>query len=184
MRRTLLFAAPVFSAALLFSPLLAHSAAPGPEVIQVAQKGHHGGGGGGGGGGARMGGGGGGAGAHVHSGRGGGSGFNAGGGGRTHVNRSNGGRMSRHNNDGGHVTVRPNRNSGNVVRRRGNDGKYYSYRGDRRHHRGTRFNWGPGAIFYFYDGYYHGDCAWLRRKAVATGSSYWWRRYRLCRAYD
>jgi hypothetical protein len=44
-----------------------------------------------------------------------------------------------------------------------------------------RFYWGPGAEFWFYDGYYHGDCRWLRRKAVQTGRQYWWRRYRLCR---
>lgn len=54
----------------------------------------------------------------------------------------------------------------------------------RRHHRGVRLNWG-GPVFWFYDGYYYGDCAWLRRKAIATGSRYWWRRYRLCReGYD
>lgn len=51
------------------------------------------------------------------------------------------------------------------------------------HHRGTRFSWG-GPVFWFYDGYYHGDCGWLHRRAIATGSRYWWRRYRLCRAYD
>ncbi len=54
--------------------------------------------------------------------------------------------------------------------------------GDRR--RGTRYSWGPGAIFYFYDGYYHGDCSWLRRKAVSTGSRYWWQRFRQCRNYN
>jgi hypothetical protein len=52
--------------------------------------------------------------------------------------------------------------------------------GDRR--RGVRYSWGPG--FYFYDGYYHGDCSWLRRKASATGSHYWWQRYRQCRELD
>lgn len=51
--------------------------------------------------------------------------------------------------------------------------------GDRR--RGTRYVWGPGLAFYFYDGFYHGDCAWLRRKARETGSSYWRRRYERCR---
>lgn len=55
---------------------------------------------------------------------------------------------------------------------------------ERQVHRGTRYNWGPGAIFYFYDGYYHGDCAWLRRKAISTGSEYWRRRYRQCRALN
>ncbi len=46
--------------------------------------------------------------------------------------------------------------------------------------RGVRYMWG-GLPFMFYDGYYHGDCSWLRRKARETGSSYWWRRYRQCR---
>ena len=27
---------------------------------------------------------------------------------------------------------------------------------------------------------YNSDCDWMRRRAVATGSSYWWRRYRAC----
>ncbi len=48
--------------------------------------------------------------------------------------------------------------------------------------RGVRYSWGPG--FYFYDGYYHGDCSWLRRKANATGSRYWRQRYRQCRELD
>lgn len=52
----------------------------------------------------------------------------------------------------------------------------------RRANRGTRYSWGPGALFWFYDGYYHGDCAWLRRKAEATGSAIWRRRFRQCRA--
>ncbi len=50
-------------------------------------------------------------------------------------------------------------------------------------HRGTRFYWGSGGEFWFFDGFYHGDCQWLRRKAVQTGSQYWWRRFRQCRAY-
>jgi hypothetical protein len=29
--------------------------------------------------------------------------------------------------------------------------------------------------------YYDDQCAWLRRKAVRTGSRYWWRRYEDCR---
>lgn len=48
---------------------------------------------------------------------------------------------------------------------------------------GTRYLWG-GLPFYFYDGYYYGDCRWLRRRAEATGSSYWWTRYRQCRDFD
>lgn len=49
--------------------------------------------------------------------------------------------------------------------------------------RGTRYLWG-GLPFYFYDGYYYGDCSWLRRRAEATGSRYWWVRYRQCREAD
>ena len=52
---------------------------------------------------------------------------------------------------------------------------------DRNRRRGTRFYWGPGAEFFFFDGFYHGDCAWLRRKARDTGSRYWQQRYRQCR---
>jgi hypothetical protein len=28
--------------------------------------------------------------------------------------------------------------------------------------------------------YYYGDCGWLRRRALATGSLYWWDRYYAC----
>lgn len=39
---------------------------------------------------------------------------------------------------------------------------------------------GPG----FYVGH-HGwrRCRWLRRKAMRTGSHYWWHRYRMCRRH-
>lgn len=47
--------------------------------------------------------------------------------------------------------------------------------------RGTRYVWGPGFTFYFYDGFYHGDCSWLRQKVRETGSSYWRQRLRQCR---
>ncbi len=58
-------------------------------------------------------------------------------------------------------------------------------RGDHRHfHRGKRHVWGPGIEFWFYDGYYYGDCDWLREKAIDTGSGYWWTRYRLCRDWS
>jgi hypothetical protein len=48
---------------------------------------------------------------------------------------------------------------------------------------GRRFVWGPGVTFWLYDGSYYGDCAWLRRQAIRTGSSYWWRRFNRCRAW-
>lgn len=53
--------------------------------------------------------------------------------------------------------------------------------GDGNRRRGTRYVWAPGIAFYFYDGFYHGDCSWLRRKARETGSRYWRQRYEKCR---
>jgi hypothetical protein len=50
--------------------------------------------------------------------------------------------------------------------------------------RGVRFYWGPGAEFYYWNGYYYGNCQWLRRRALATGSQYWWSRYRRCRSWN
>ncbi len=38
---------------------------------------------------------------------------------------------------------------------------------------------GPGYGYSDY-GYSDGECAWLYRRAVRTGSGYWWRRYRDC----
>lgn len=80
---------------------------------------------------------------------------------------------------------------GDGVRRdgvRGDGVRGDGVRGDRRYgdrrYRGTRYAWGPGVSFYFYDGYYHGDCRWLRRKAVETGSRMWWSRFRQCRAHN
>lgn len=68
-----------------------------------------------------------------------------------------------------------------------NDGGSYSGPSRHRHtggHRGyrsgTRFIWG-GLPFYYYDGYYYGDCEWLHEQALETGSRYWWVRYRACR---
>jgi hypothetical protein len=38
-----------------------------------------------------------------------------------------------------------------------------------------------GAPVYY--GYYYDDgCYWLRRRAIYTGSAYWWSRYRACLA--
>ena len=48
----------------------------------------------------------------------------------------------------------------------------------RRH--GRHFFFASGVGFWFYDGYYYGDCAWLRQRAIVTGSSYWWHRYNQC----
>jgi hypothetical protein len=46
------------------------------------------------------------------------------------------------------------------------------------HHHGGR---GGDFGIYVGPGYgYVSDCEWMRRRAIATGSSYWWRRYRAC----
>jgi hypothetical protein len=45
--------------------------------------------------------------------------------------------------------------------------------------RGRRYSWGSG--YRYYDGYYHGDCGWLRQRAEVTGDRVWMRRYRQCR---
>lgn len=29
----------------------------------------------------------------------------------------------------------------------------------------------------------YSGCEWLRRRAIVTGSAYWWRRYRICRGW-
>jgi len=63
--------------------------------------------------------------------------------------------------------------------------------GGRHHHRGGGIRVYPRyysyAPYYYgdYDSYYEDECAWLRRKARRTDSSYWWRRYERCRdLYD
>lgn len=65
---------------------------------------------------------------------------------------------------------------------------YGGHGGGPRFHGGPRFRgfylpyaYGYGAYYpYYYDNYYSDDCGWLRRRAIATGSRYWWRRYRAC----
>ena len=57
--------------------------------------------------------------------------------------------------------------------------------GDRdRIRRGRRYGWGPGISFYFSDGYYYGNCGWLKRRAIVTRSPIWWQRYHRCRDFD
>lgn len=50
-----------------------------------------------------------------------------------------------------------------------------------RHRHGRRFRIYVGPIWY--GGYHYRRCGWLRARALATGSTYWWRRYRICRRY-
>jgi hypothetical protein len=55
-------------------------------------------------------------------------------------------------------------------------GKRYAYRG---RYRG-RYWYGPNV---YVGAGYGGGCAWLRRQALVTGSSYWWSRYNACVGY-
>jgi hypothetical protein len=72
--------------------------------------------------------------------------------------------------------------------RGGNRGPKMSWnKGDGGHHGHGRHNRGRfyAAAPYFYDyGYYDygygGGCGWLYRRAVQTGSPYWWNRYEDC----
>jgi hypothetical protein len=50
--------------------------------------------------------------------------------------------------------------------------------------RGHRYLWGPGVTFYLSDGYYYGECGWLKRRAIQTGDRIWWRRYERCRDFS
>lgn len=60
--------------------------------------------------------------------------------------------------------------------------RHHKWHRHRHHH---RRGWHRHSGFHFYIGprYYGGRCAWLRHRAVATGSRYWWRRYRWCRGW-
>ena len=55
-------------------------------------------------------------------------------------------------------------------------GRYRGYRGGDGVFIGGFPFWGYDDDYY-YDG---GGCAWLHRRAIETGSPYWWRRYRDC----
>jgi hypothetical protein len=91
--------------------------------------------------------------------------------GKTHEDREGGDR------------VRSRRGSHNEVEARRDRG--WKGPGDRdRIRRGRRYGWGPGISFYFSDGYYYGNCGWLKRRAIVTGSPIWWQRYHRCRDFD
>ena len=52
---------------------------------------------------------------------------------------------------------------------------------DHHHH---HHNFFADDIFFLYGaGYGYGDCYWLRRQAIITGSPYWWQRYQECLYY-
>lgn len=62
--------------------------------------------------------------------------------------------------------------------------RHKGWRGHRWRSRGWRYGLyaapfiGYGAYNY---GYYGDGCQWLKRRAIYTGSGYWWRRYEACR---
>ncbi len=82
-------------------------------------------------------------------------------------------------------------NFGNRLQLRSNGVRPYADFGQRRrfhqghvlkhghHRRHRRAIVGVPIIFGGYY-YYYGDCDWLRRRAFATGSPYWWDRYYAC----
>lgn len=86
----------------------------------------------------------------------------------------------RRSKDGPRLKDGPRARDGRDQRRAGrDDGRRYDRKHIHKH--GRRYSWGPGITFWLYDGHYYGDCEWLRRRAIASGSRYWWRRYNQCR---
>ena len=184
----------------LLVPVTAQSAPVSDSSnIVIAQR--DGKGGGGGGGGAMRGGGGGGGGPGLRGGGGGGGKAMRGPSGSRSFDRSGrrGGDSSRAlrgrgDSDAGRA-FRSNRGERKLDRgprradpgfKKGNRDRGHGFRGGKRHSRdyirkrGNRYVWGPGLAFWYYGGYYYGDCDWLRRRAITTGSAYWWNRYNQC----
>lgn len=60
-------------------------------------------------------------------------------------------------------------------------GRPRAFAHNRRFH-GRRVFFAAGYPYYddYYYDYGYGGCGWLYRRAVATGSPYWWNRYRAC----
>ena len=97
-----------------------------------------------------------------------------------------GGGGGHHRGGGGHRSEhRGGESRGHHSERRGGDDGRRAFRDNgrefRRHHRGDDRDREFGFGRPYYDDY--GDCGWLRRRAIETGSSYWWRRYRECRGW-
>jgi len=80
--------------------------------------------------------------------------------------------------------------SGGGKRYYGGGGKHHAYRGGgyghyyrHKHYGHYRGYYGWYSRPYFGYGYYGGECGWLYRRAIATGSPYWWDRYYDCMGY-
>ena len=121
----------------------------------------------------------------AEAGRGGGAHFSGGGNlGKFHSNPGGkyvgGGVGKFHTNPGGKYVYR-----GSGSKFHTNPGGKYAYRGwsgkyDNHHHYGhyRRYGYYPWYGLPLYS--YGGDCTYLYRRAVVTGSAYWWDRYRRC----
>jgi hypothetical protein len=59
----------------------------------------------------------------------------------------------------------------------GDGSRHSGHHGHHRHRGGIGIYVGPG---YDDDYSYGGECGWLKRRAISTGSGYWWRRYQEC----
>lgn len=132
----------------------------------------HGGGGGHGGG---MGG-------HMGGGMGGHMGGHMGGGGGVHIGHMGGGGGGHHM---GHIARGGDFNVGSSRHGRSFANNNWNGNWDRRHRHNNRVFVGVplwyGGGYYAYNGY--GECGWLRRQAIITGSPYWWQRYQECLYY-
>jgi hypothetical protein len=191
MRYSMTITALASSLALLAATQLPAKAGPAFDLkstTSMAELVKSGGGGGGGGGG--MGGG------HVGSfGGGGGLGIRGGGGGDgghmghmassgDHIGGGGGG-------DGGHMGHMArggdfdggghgHHDHGSVSAWNGGDWARHGHDHDRDHFR-HRNNFVTNDVFFYGGGYGgYGDCGWLRRQAIITGSPYWWNRYQEC----
>lgn len=153
-------------------------------VTLVGNRGPGGGGGGGfkmggGGGGFKMGGGGGAP--RFSQGGGGGSRFSQGGGGTPRFSQRGGNRPQFSQNGGG-VPRFANRGDGGRKawqgRKLAGDFNHHN-KGHRGHRKFRGFAFYGAPYVYAYSAY--GSCDWLYRRAIATGSPYWWNRYYACR---
>lgn len=94
----------------------------------------------------------------------------------------------------GAPNVSRDRSSGRSFSGTTSGGRQFGYSGDRSgnhrrhaHRRGHGSRIIIGAPYDYYDygyGYGYSDCDYYRRRALATGSRIWWRRYRECRDDD
>lgn len=85
--------------------------------------------------------------------------------------------------NGGVHAFRPGRRYPNVYGNNWHGGQHWRHGRHWRRWRGYPIYAWPYYDYGYYDNYYYDsgyNCGWLYRKAVRTGSPYWWRRYRAC----